>query len=250
MSFTNRKLLAILILSFLISINLSVSQAQIIETEDKKALILNTAEFLYGDRYCVKIIQNLEEIDYNVEYLSNEQVDLNFIKNNLTTEIVYMNTHAGYWDTDGDNKPDTIVVATGEKWAENTEQKYSFEYNNSMIIKCEISDNYYIAFTPELIEYYYQPGDFPESLIYMATCDAAYDDSMAEPFLDAGASVFIGWKKTTVSWTNRFTSVFAFRLLSMGFSVKQVCRIVRAGGFFNFLFRTKLTYYGDGDYKL
>ncbi len=49
-----------------------------------------------------------------------------------------------------------------------------------------------IVFTPAFIDYYLNLGDFPDSLVYMATYFATYDASMAQEFLDAGASVYMG----------------------------------------------------------
>lgn len=90
-----------------------------------------------------------------------------------------------------------------------------------------------MAFTPAFIDYYYAPEDFPDSLVYMATCFATYDVSMAQEFLDAGASVYMGWSQNTVFWTNSKTSVNAFRLLADGLAVQQHCRLIGSGGFYN-----------------
>jgi hypothetical protein len=84
----------------------------------------------------------------------------------------------------------------------------------------------------------------------MATCHATYDDSMANAFLESGASVYMGWTQNTVFWTNSKTSVRAFRLLSLGLTVQQVCSLIRYGGFFNFVFQSKLTYFGDKEHKI
>ena len=221
-----------------------------ISSEEYTALFLNPSEYLYGNQHCQKIINKLIKRGYNIVYLSNEDVDLSYIKSNLTAEIVYMNTHAGYWDIDGDNQPDTVVISTGEHWTNETPQKYQFEYENHMIVEGLVGDQYFIAFTPALIEYYYSPGDLPNSLIYMATCYAAYDNSMAQVFLDKGASAYVGWNQNTVFWTNSITSVRAFRLFTYGFTVKQVCKLIRSGGLINFFLQSKLIYYGDGNYKI
>lgn len=220
------------------------------QTNGNNALILNPAEQMYGYRQCKRIIDRLLNKGYNIVYLSNEDVDLRYVENNLSAEIVYMNTHAGYWDVDGDQIPDTVVIGTGEYWTDETTQKYQFEYDNKMIVEGMVGDISYIAFTPDLIEYYYNSSDFPNSLIYMATCDATHDDSMANAFLESGADVYMGWTQDTMFWTNSITSSFAFRLLTRGFTVKQVCRIIRSGGFYNFIFRSKLTYYGNGDHRI
>ena len=151
---------------------------------------------------------------------------------------------------DGDNISDTVVISTGELWTDETPQKYQFEYENQMIVEGHVSDKNFVAFTPALIEYYYNPRDFPNSLIYMATCFASYDDSMAQVFLDKGASAYLGWNQNTVFWTNSITSVRSFRLFSYGFTVKQVCKLIGSGGIINLFLQSKLTYYGNGNYRI
>ena len=190
----------------------------------------------------------LEDLGYEVTYLADEAVSLSFVRYNLTADVIYYNTHAGYWDTDGDNVSDSVIIGVGEKWTNDTPSKYPFEYSNGMIFEGTVGGESYVAFTPSFIEYYYD--DFHGSLVYMATCHATFDDSMANAFLDANASVYMGWTKNTVFWTNSFTSVVAFKLFSMGFNVKQVCNIIRCGGIYNFIFRSKLTFFGDGNYKI
>lgn len=214
------------------------------------ALILNPSEYLYGNRYCRRIINRLINKGYNIVYLENEDVNLTYVKYHLGTEIVYMNTHAGYWDIDGDHQSDAVVIATGEYWTNETEHIYQFEYENQMIVEGMVGKKRFVAFAPSFIEYYYNPGDFPDSMIFMATCHATHDDSMANEFLEAGAGAYVGWTLDTVFWTNSMTSIRAFRLLSRGFSVKQVCRLVGYGGVLNFLYHSKLTYFGDGDYRI
>jgi hypothetical protein len=217
---------------------------------EKTALILNPSEYLYGTWHTRKITRNLERIGYTVIYKANEEVDLRFTEQNLTAEVIYMNTHAGYWDTDGDHTPDTVVIATGEHWTNTTPTTYKFEYTHNLIVKGMVGDHAFIAFTPPLIEHYYVNETLPNSLVYMATCEACYDDSMANPFLNAGAAAYIGWSGTTMSWTNSITSVIAFRLFKRRCTVHQVCAIIRYGGFYNRIFRSKLSYYGDGNLRI
>jgi hypothetical protein len=219
-------------------------------TGSKTALILNPSEYLYGNYHCRKIINKLICNGYNIAYLVNEDVDLSFIENNLASEIIYINTHAGYWDIDGDSQSDAVVIGTGEFWTNDTKELYNFEYENKMIVEGRVGDDSFIAFTPLLIDYFYGSNHFPDSLVYMATCHATYDDSMANAFLNSGTNAYIGWQKNTIFWTNSLTSIIAFNLLIRGFSVKQVCRLIRYGGVINCLLQSKLTYYGDGKFRL
>ena len=217
---------------------------------EKSAVLLNTAEYMYGHRQCQNIITTLLRHEYSIEYLANGAVDLSYLRHNLSADVIYMNTHAGFFDVNGDHQADAVVIATGEFWTNETEQKYAFEYQNKLIIKGMVGNQSFVGFTPAFIDYYYNPGDFPDSLVYMATCFAAYDVSMAQEFLDAGASVYVGWSQDTVFWTNSKTSVNAFRLLANGFVVQQVCGLIGSGGFYNWLFHSKLIYYGDGEHRI
>jgi len=214
------------------------------------AVILNPAEHMYGHYQCQRIIATLLRKDYSFEYRANQAVDLDYIRNNLSADIIYMNTHAGYFDIDGDQQADAVVIATGELWTNDTEEQYGFDYQHQFIVKGLVGNQAFIAFTPLFIEYYYTDGAFPDSLVFMATCYALFDTSMAEAFLHAGASVYMGWSQNTVFWINSRTSVDAFALLSYGLTVQQVCRLIRSGGFYNWLFHSKLIYQGNGDHRI
>ncbi len=216
----------------------------------KKATILNPSEYLYGNRHCKKIIQTLLHQQYSIIYQADENVDLTCIKTNLTSEIIYINTHAGYWDLDGDHTPDVVVIGTGERWTEQTPLRYQFELDHHMIVEGMVGDASFVCFTPFLITHYYQQDTLPHSLIYMATCHACYDDSMAQAFLTAGADVYLGWTKNTAFWINSKTSIQTFHLFALGCTAQQICRIIRYGGFMNRIVNSTLVYYGDGTYKL
>jgi len=217
---------------------------------DKTAVILNPAESMYGHFQCQRIISLLMNHDYSIDYVANQAVDLNYVKNNLSADIIYMNTHAGYFDVDGDSQADAVVIATGEVWTNETELKYAYEVQNHLIVKGMVGDLAFVAFTPAFIEEYYTEKRFPDSLVFMATCYALSDTSMAQEFLDAGARVYMGWSQNTVFWTNSRTSVHAFRFLSYGLDVQQVCWLIRSGGFYNWLFRSALMFVGDGTFRL
>ena len=236
--------------SFSLNFPVAVKHECLGNTTGPSAVILNPDEYTYGHRQCQHIITTLLRHDYHIEYLANDAVTLSYLRYNLSADIIYMDTHAGFFDTDGDNQSDAVVIATGEPWTNDTEQTYSFEYEHHMIVKGMIGDQGIIAFTPAFIDYYYPAETLPDSLVYMATCFATYDTSMAQAFLDAGASSYVGWSANTVFWTNSRTSTQAFHLLANGFTVKQVCSLIRSGGLFNRLLHSKLLYFGDGEHQI
>ena len=73
---------------------------------------------------------------------------------------------------------------------------------------------------------------------------------MASIFLDKGATVYLSWTKDTVFWTNSLSSIWTFRLLSLGISVESICNIIGYGGLYNRLFDSTLSFLGDGFYTI
>jgi hypothetical protein len=218
-------------------------------SETQTALVLNPEQYVYGARSCTTIAQILTQHDYTVRYEENTNVDLNFIRTNLSADILYLNTHAGHWDIDSDGVADTVVIATGEPWTNKTKEQYAFDFQQGFIVEGVVGNRSFIAFTPAFIQYYYNHS-LPASLIFMATCEATADSSMADSFLSEGAAVYVGWTSSTTFWTNEITSVVAFRLLSHQLPIDLICTLIRSGGLYNWIFHSRLTYYGDGEYRL
>lgn len=217
---------------------------------ESSAVLLNPFAWVYGDRQCRIIKRILSSNEISSIYVENEKVDLRYIENNLSSEILYMNTHAGYWEINDSTRNNSVVIATGELWTNTTPSKYHFEYTNNLIVEGVVGKTSYIAFTPALIEHYYNESAFNDSFIYMATCHALYDESMASVFLDKDARVYVSWTQDTVFWTNNLASIWTFRLLRLGLPIKNICERIGSGGFYNWLFESELSYAGDGDFTL
>ena len=222
-------------------------QSTIIDST-QTALLLHPFAQIYGTRQCRIISRLLKYKNIATTYIGDQDVNLQYIQQNLSADIIYLNTHAGFWDLNGSQRTESVIIATGEEWTNDTPSKYSFEYTNQFIVEGMVGKTGYIAFTPALIEYYYNNTAFNDSLIYMATCHALHDSSMASVFLDKDAAVYLSWTQDTVFWTNSLTSIWTFRLLSLGISIESICKIIGRGGFYNWLFDSKLSYLGDGNY--
>jgi hypothetical protein len=214
------------------------------------AKILHPFAQVYGKRQCKVITRLLRLNGISSEYVENNEVDLRYIENNLSGEIIYMNTHAGFWDINEMQQIQTVVIATGEEWTEETISKYNFEYVNKLIVEGIVGEKSYVSFTPGLIDHYYNDTSFQDSFVYMATCHALFDTSMASVFLEKNASVYVSWTKDTVFWTNSLSSIWVFRFLTMGLTIERICDIIGYGGFYNLLFDSQLDYFGNGNFTL
>ena len=189
---------------------------------------------------------------YNVVYKENEEVDLNYIKNNLSADFIFYFGHGGYHDTDNDLRKDTVFIVTGEGWTDETEGKYQFEYENGWIEKGRINGKDFICFSPDLIRYYYNesaPQSLPaDSLVFFATCDSIPDFSMAKAFVDdAGAATYMGWDKHVNDWANVIVSHIVIFLLYKGWDVEEICDTIDYEANFHRLLFSKLNYYGNGN---
>jgi hypothetical protein len=77
--------------------------------EKKEQMKQNTADYMSSPRHYKNIIITLLRHKYSIHYLANKAVDLSYIRNGLSVDIIYMITHAGYFEVDGDHQEDTMV---------------------------------------------------------------------------------------------------------------------------------------------
>ncbi len=198
----------------------------------------------------------LENAGYNVIYKENEEVDLNFIKNNLSADLIFNFGHGKFADIDGDFKRDMVTISTGERWTDETPEKYSFEFANGWIMEGLVGGKNFIMYTPDIISYYYKESGLnviPEdSLVFFATCDSIKDYSLAKAFVDdAGADSFIGWSGHVLEWPNVIISHIVFFLLYKGWTVEKICDVIEYGWHpIHMLFQIKLGFYGNGNWNI
>ena len=107
---------------------------------------------MYGHRHYKNIIITLLRHEYFIEYLANKVVDLLYLRRDLSADIIYMNTHTGYFDVDDNHQAEAEVIATGGFWTNETEQKYAFDYQNKLIVKGMVDTKGSVAFTPAFID--------------------------------------------------------------------------------------------------
>ena len=236
---------------------------------EKTAVILNPFQWQRGDLPCSSVKDDLENGGYDVTYKVNDEVSITFLKYGLTADVVFVRGHGVYADLikDDDNASDTVVLASGEEWTDETEKLYKDDIKEKRIKRMWLDDDHknetdYVSYTPSFINYYYKDSHFPEnSLVFMATCESAADDSMANAFINkengAGAGTYIGWKNSINNRTNTFFSLRTFKLLyRRGFTVEKTCnRINIILEILNFSYlwlqgEQTLRYYGSGTLKI
>ncbi len=192
----------------------------------KQALILDPFKWEGGvfdnPSLMSAVEQDLQNAGYTYKYLSDTQVTLSVIENDLATYgVIYNRGHGG---TSGN----TVIISTGEEWTGDTTTKYSTEYNNDEIVEVAISASdgyhYFIAYTPKLIQDHYT--SLPNSLVYMESCESMKFSNMGDAYVAAGAGAYMGWDKSvSVTYGDDSTNTI-FDMLSTGSSVDDVVNAI------------------------
>ncbi len=164
----------------------------------KKALILDPFDWEGGAFHNPDLMTTIEEYlqsaGYTYTYLKNTEVTLSVIENDLASYgVIYNRGHGG---TSGK----TVIISTGEHWTDTTTTTYSYEYNNGEIVEVSISGpngyEYFIAYTPKLIEDFYGNNKLPNSLVYMESCESMKFTNMGDAYVAVGAGAYMGWDKS------------------------------------------------------
>ncbi|MBU7018900.1 MAG: hypothetical protein HXS44_15430 [Theionarchaea archaeon] len=136
------------------------------------------------------ITSDLQDAGYSVSYYKNTQVTISLIENALDSGVVFNRGHGGY-----DDSTEQVIICSGERW---DSSKYTYEQSQGWVIRAYIvQDNVYYDFftyTPGLISNYY--SNLPNSLIYMESCEAIMNTTMADAWTGAGAGAYMSWTKS------------------------------------------------------
>ncbi len=196
--------------------------------DSKKALILDPFDWEGGTFHNPDLMNTIEgylqSAGYSYTYLSNEQVTLSVIENDLANYgVIYNRGHGG---TSGR----TVIISTGERWTDTTTTQYADEYNNGEIVEVSIQDlngnwHYFIAYTPKLIQNHYT--NLPNSLVYMESCESMKFSSMGDAYVAAGAGAYMGWDKSvTVTYGDESADTSFNMFCLQGKSVDDVANAI------------------------
>jgi hypothetical protein len=194
------------------------------------------------------VVRKLQEMGYTVKGFNHEEITLEVIEKELAAGTVWTYGHGGVRTTPEGSE--VVILQTGEEWTDNTPSKYPIEYRNGWIICGKIDNTYIIAYTPMIISNYYQSGAFPDSLIYVASCDGTKNPSMGNAFINKGAGAYIGWNNPVLVQNCVLERDKALRMFASGDTVEKVVKAsLPSLSPFPYIL-AKLTYMGDGDLTL
>jgi len=197
------------------------------------------------------IIQDLNSAGYSVTYVKNEAADLKYIEANHDKGVIYHRGHGGVFEDASGSE--LVVLQTGEKWVDNNgdgkPDGSEYEWDRGWIFKGGISHGgttyYFICYGPGLVSNYC--SNLPDSLVYMTSCDGAYNPTMGNAYLGVGAKAYMGWDDpVTVNHGNRYAVNNFDMFCEKGYTVQQVKDNTPKDWFTG----ARLTYYGDGSLTL
>jgi len=179
---------------------------------NKKVLIVSpfhtdfTAAGQSFDEPVYTIFKNSESPTFSIDapvYDSNATVDI--FKTLNKYGIIIINTHGEkgwgnptkyldwipYVDDSYSTPWDKVAFYTGEKVTSDSKTKYEADLKKGRLSIVSHKNVHYYAITPAFITYYNK--DFPNSLIYLASCYSLSNDTMASAFKGNGAEAFFGF---------------------------------------------------------
>ena len=158
---------------------------------DKNAIILLPFNSVpdYEDESVEVISTYLQQSGYTVpDTYCNEEVTVDLMKTLYNYDFIYMATHGATRSF-----PRDVSILTGQIADSNIFYELWTYLINAEIQIGTAGGNSYFA----LSENFFTPYTYPDSFVYMNACSSLKNDSLADAFLNNGASVYLGWDNTS-----------------------------------------------------
>ena len=158
---------------------------------DKNSIILLPFNSVpgYEDESVEAISTYLQQSAYAVpDIYSNEEVTIDLMKTLCNYDFIYMATHGAtrYY-------PHDVSILTGQIADSNIFYELWTYLINAEIQIGTAGGNSYFALNGKFFTHY----TYPDSFVYINACSSLKNNSLADVFLNNGASVYLGWDNTS-----------------------------------------------------
>jgi hypothetical protein len=167
--------------------------------------------------------QELELAGYSVVYYRGDEVTVDLYRSlpTLNYDLVILRAHAGLLTvtnrtTQEVTHEDAVSIFTGEPYEANRypREEGTAQLGPSRLVRGGIEQLKVFGISPAFVRYSMQ-GTFHDTLIVMMGCDGLRSPETALPFLEKGASAFIGWTDSvSVEHTDATTKRLLDKLLT------------------------------------
>lgn len=158
---------------------------------DKNAIILLPFNSVpdYEDESVEAISTYLQQSGYTVpDTYCNEEVTVDLMKTLYNYDFIYMATHGATRSF-----PRDVSILTGQIADSNIFHELWTYLINAEIQIGTARGNSYFALSENFFTHY----TYPDSFVYINACSSLKKDSLADAFLNNGASVYLGWDNTS-----------------------------------------------------
>jgi Bacterial Ig-like domain len=181
----------------------------------------------YGGDEANEIAQVLADAGFEVTMRRNgtfeeDNIDLkrDLLENDLGQYGVIAITSHGSVTSYGSGVDNQVVVSTGKRTTVSRILQYGGYVVSGELDFWGNSDEVTFAITPELIRKHMSPGN--NTFVYVGSCESLENDSLANAFLDAGASSFVGYTKVVESMFAAPHGLAMFNKLVTGRATDQI----------------------------
>jgi hypothetical protein len=163
----------------------------------KAAIVDQVSENYPNSTFCTTVTKLLNDDGFSVSYFSWENVTVPFYETLIEGDygIIIFRAHSAMRVN---SSVPALDLFTSEEYSQS---KYISQYSkyNGLLDEAEYlvplgqaqePGKFYFAITPDFVERF---GNFPKSIIIAMGCSGLNITSMAQAFIDKGATVYVGW---------------------------------------------------------
>jgi hypothetical protein len=185
---------------------------------DRDVLIYDAFQFYFDTKEGQEIEELFENssLNFNVNYLKDEECTLNSLNNLTDYGFIYFSTHG----TNGDIiwTREKVEILDIDKWSLYAAQKLKFgtfvefEYTNVDGRKAEDRGSFWGVTSSYIGDL---NGEFPNSIIFNSSCESTMTNKLYEAFKTKKAKTYLGFDKTVMSDFSKYVGVqFTYGLLN------------------------------------
>jgi len=194
-------------------------------TKSDNNLVLNKSALLFAPNYdqfvswgteFLDSVNNILEIsqcpNFTIDYVKNSSADLSVLRDLDKYGLVVIHTHGGL------DQNDNVVFISGDEY--DSDDENLLDWKAGRIFPSSLQGKSVWGVKPSFIDEYNEA--YPNSIIYNGSCESGHNRTMANAFLNNGASTYYGFSETVKSVFDRDMAYQLFpKLISLGESTGE-----------------------------
>ena len=204
----------IILISIVVAIYITLSLTNTPSSDGElKAAILDSLYVMDPNQdFLNRVNQTLTSAGYKVDIYLGEYVSVELFKNlpSLGYKFIVLRVHTAY-------DPDLVVFFTGSY----ADSEYFYERMLGWVRIGDAWGQHFYAITPRLIKEATGRVMFQDSIIIIDSCFGLNSTSMAQAFIEKGASTYIAWDQGVYSYYSDEATLILIENLLEGMTIKE-----------------------------